>query len=544
MASIATGYIGKVTIGENTYNVGSTIYGVSSTAANVAEKTVEMTGFKLIQGATIHVKFTNSNTAATPTLNVNSEGPKQIMAYGTTKAGTTSTTSWYAGSVVSFTYDGTYWVMNNYKYNTDTNTNTDTLVKQTVDSSSTDELPILVRSSASSDSGTAGEAKYNGGVTVQPSTGTLKATAFSGDGSSVTNVNSSKVNGHTVNSDVPANALFTDHITSVTVTGTGNVVSAISSDDDGNVTVTKGITAVTSTSSLAPKASPTFTGTPKAPTAADGTNTTQIATTAFVQSAIDKKLADNDAMRYQGTIAGAAKSTSNTYGALTPAANKGDTYKVTTAGYVNGVAVEVGDMMICNTDSTAEATASTFSTIKANWDIIQANIDGAVVGPSSSVANNIPVFDGTTGKVIKDSGIALPESPKFTDTKYTAGKTSIYQITGVGSAPTLGDAISADDITAWDAGSAPTLGTAISADDITAWSAGSSTTASVTDGVLTISIGTAPSLSYTARSIPNVTSVGKKPSLSYTERSIPNVTSVGSAPSRSSISVVTSLTES
>lgn len=33
-------------------------------------------------------------------------------------------------------------------------------------------------------------------------------------------------------------------------------------------------------------ASPTFTGTPKAPTAANGTNTTQIATTAFVQNAI------------------------------------------------------------------------------------------------------------------------------------------------------------------------------------------------------------------------------------------------------------------
>ena len=35
----------------------------------------------------------------------------------------------------------------------------------------------------------------------------------------------------------------------------------------------------------APLASPTFTGTPKAPTAAAGTNTTQIATTAFVQTA-------------------------------------------------------------------------------------------------------------------------------------------------------------------------------------------------------------------------------------------------------------------
>ncbi|HFN6025599.1 phage tail protein [Klebsiella pneumoniae] len=36
----------------------------------------------------------------------------------------------------------------------------------------------------------------------------------------------------------------------------------------------------------APKASPTFTGTPKAPTAAAGNNSTQLATTAFVQAAI------------------------------------------------------------------------------------------------------------------------------------------------------------------------------------------------------------------------------------------------------------------
>ncbi|EMM4084509.1 phage tail protein, partial [Shigella flexneri] len=39
-------------------------------------------------------------------------------------------------------------------------------------------------------------------------------------------------------------------------------------------------------SQYAPKASPTFTGTPKAPTPAAGNNTTQLATTAFVQAAI------------------------------------------------------------------------------------------------------------------------------------------------------------------------------------------------------------------------------------------------------------------
>src|SRR6202012_2003246 len=39
------------------------------------------------------------------------------------------------------------------------------------------------------------------------------------------------------------------------------------------------------TQALAPKASPTFTGTPAAPTASAGTNTTQLATTAFATAA-------------------------------------------------------------------------------------------------------------------------------------------------------------------------------------------------------------------------------------------------------------------
>lgn len=46
-----------------------------------------------------------------------------------------------------------------------------------------------------------------------------------------------------------------------------------------------------STAGLAPLASPTFTGTPLAPTAGSGANTTQIATTAMVQAAITARLA-------------------------------------------------------------------------------------------------------------------------------------------------------------------------------------------------------------------------------------------------------------
>lgn len=100
-----------------------------------------------------------------------------------------------------------------------------------------------------------------------------------------------------------------------------------------------------------------------------------------------------------------------------------------------------------------------------------------------------------------------------------------------GTIPTLGEAISADDITAWSEGTLPQFGTAIAADSIDSWDAGSAPTATVTNGVLNLTMGSAPTLTHTAKSIPNVTSAGSLPQLTYTARSIPNVTSAGTAPS-------------
>jgi len=70
-----------------------------------------MTGFTLIEGTTVHIKFTHNNTVANPTLNINGTGAKPIVQYGTTAAGTASeTTGWYAGAILALTYDGTSWV--------------------------------------------------------------------------------------------------------------------------------------------------------------------------------------------------------------------------------------------------------------------------------------------------------------------------------------------------------------------------------------------------------------------------------------------------
>lgn len=60
----------------------------------------------------------------------------------------------------------------------------------------------------------------------------------------------------------------------------------INETQTGGVRYTGAQWEILTTVSLAPTNSPTFTGIPKAPTATKGTNTTQIATTAFVQNAV------------------------------------------------------------------------------------------------------------------------------------------------------------------------------------------------------------------------------------------------------------------
>ncbi|MSA72973.1 hypothetical protein [Holdemania massiliensis] len=57
-------------------------YGTCSTAAATVAKVVACTGFKLVTGAQIIVKFTVTNTASNPTLNVNSSGAKAIQYRG------------------------------------------------------------------------------------------------------------------------------------------------------------------------------------------------------------------------------------------------------------------------------------------------------------------------------------------------------------------------------------------------------------------------------------------------------------------------------
>lgn len=122
-----------------------------------------------------------------------------------------------------------------------------------------------------------------------------------------------------------------------------------------------------------------------------------------------------DALRYMGTIAGSSTSP----GAYTVAANKGDVYKVSTGGYVMGVKCEVGDMLICNTDGTAAATSSNYTTIASKWDIVQGNID------VSNLMNHTHTGDVTFSKSSKTLTHTVTPTKANITASFSSGTASV-----------------------------------------------------------------------------------------------------------------------
>jgi hypothetical protein len=131
----------------------------------------------------------------------------------------------------------------------------------------------------------------------------------------------------------------------------------------------------------APLVSPALTGIPTAPTATVGTNTTQLATTAFVTAA----------------LGGAADEVS---------IGTGDP----------GAAYE---LWYDTDEPVVDPTPPT----------------GNVVGPATSIDNNLALFSGTTGKVLKDSSVAIANVAKlnvsntFTGNQTISGALTVASIT-------------------------------------------------------------------------------------------------------------------
>ena len=144
-----------------------THYGTCNTAAATAAKVVALTGFVLGNGATLKVKFTVTNTATNPTLNVNGSGAKAIFYRGAAiPAGYLA-----ANRVYEFVYDGT-----NYELIGDINTDTNTKVTQTNTTTAADYRMLF--STNANDTNETNTVRKSANFLANPSTGEFYAKGF------------------------------------------------------------------------------------------------------------------------------------------------------------------------------------------------------------------------------------------------------------------------------------------------------------------------------------------------------------------------------
>ena len=89
-------------------------YATCSTSGSTAAKVVTLSGntnWSLTTGSKIMIYFSSTNTASSPTLNVNSTGAKSITYNGSTISSTTNLTfGGYSGRVLEYVYNGTNYV--------------------------------------------------------------------------------------------------------------------------------------------------------------------------------------------------------------------------------------------------------------------------------------------------------------------------------------------------------------------------------------------------------------------------------------------------
>lgn len=347
------GHISGYTTGEET--VTNTHYQAKLITANSDSAKTQTTS--ALTNGNVYLNLVENNTvrshqkiSGTSLIGVTTDSSGNIKIDHTAPTGAQDTTygggaRTYINSITSDAYGHITGILTAQE----TVVNTDTKVN--VSLNTTTKAYLLGTSTAPTSSAQAVEAISDTGVYLDTTAGKLTATSFAGSGASLTSLNASNISSGTLAKE----RMETSPVTP-------GVYQGITVDAYGRVT---------------------------------GALTQNYAT----KTELNNLIAAADALVYKGTLDGANTSP----GAYTPAADCGHVYKVSTGGYINGQKVEAGDMFICTADSTVAATSSNYSTVQATWSIVQTNADGIVIGPGSATNGNIPLFDGTTGKLIKNS---------------------------------------------------------------------------------------------------------------------------------------------
>ena len=204
----------------------------------------------------------------------------------------------------------------------------------------------------------------------------------------------------------------TDTVTTVTVTGDGNAITNIT-DSNGALTATKGSTFSLSNHThdnvYAPLASPTFTGTPTAPTADAGTNTTQIATTAFVNTAVSNLVSSAPGTLDTLNELAAALGNDPNF-ATTIATDIGAKLDSNSADYVKSLSISGTTITVTKGDNTT-STLTTQDTTYTLPDATTSTLGGVIVGDGLSVTNGtisvddqLPTQTNNSGKFLTTNG--------------------------------------------------------------------------------------------------------------------------------------------
>ena len=117
---------------------------------------------------------------------------------------------------------------------------------------------------------------------------------------------------------------------------------------------------------------------------------TRLATQKAIKAYVDGIIEAANALQYKGTTDCSANPNY-------PAASAGHMYVVSVAGKIggaSGITVEVGDALLCKTDSTA---AGNHATVGANWGILQFNLVGALT--SADIGSTVQAYDVDTAKL-------------------------------------------------------------------------------------------------------------------------------------------------
>ncbi|MFA5670667.1 MAG: hypothetical protein WC967_15625 [Balneolaceae bacterium] len=184
------------------------------------------------------------------------------------------------------------------------------------------------------------------------------------------------------------------------------------------------------------------------------------------------------AMMFKGTIG-----TGGTVAVLPTTYSVGWTYRVIEAGTYAGVVCEIGDMI------TAIVARTGTGNLNSDWSVGQANLDGAVIGPTEAVNNRLVAFDGVTGKLIKDSGLLPTTVGRNLITLPNPNAVAFMRINADNTVSTL----SATDFrNAIGAGTSSTVGT------VTSVSAGNGMNFTTITGSGSVTMGTPSSISATS----------------------------------------------